>query len=166
MTQLSTALATLPQPMAILRSIRDEHGSVADFRWTFVNDAAAAAIPSTPGLVGTRLLELVPDLPRGLFDAYVRVVETGEPVTIEQIGYDATWGRDPTDREAVVSVRATKVDDGLALSWTVVDEPDAPGPGETPAESASDEPAVTEALQSRPSLPASRSAASARPTRR
>lgn len=95
-TQLSTALSNIPQPVVILRSVRDDAGAIVDFRWTFLNEAADAAIPTAEDLIGTRLLDLVPDHPRDLFDAYVQVVETGEAVSVDNVVFD-TWVGEPVD---------------------------------------------------------------------
>lgn len=121
-TQLATALSTIPQPVALLRSVRNESGTIVDFRWTYLNEAAASAIPAGSDLVGTTLLAAYPGHPRDLLAAYAAVVETGAPYAADDVRYDFTWEANRDDPERIVAVRATKVDDGLAICWTDVTE--------------------------------------------
>ena len=67
------------------RAIRDDEGTIVDFLITSANQKAAEIVQSTvEGLVGKRELELHPELrSSGLFDAYVKTVETGDPQLVE-----------------------------------------------------------------------------------
>ena len=67
------------------RAIRNEAGTIVDFLVTSANQKAAEIVQLTiEELVGKRDLELHPELrSTGLFDAYVRTVETGEPQLVE-----------------------------------------------------------------------------------
>lgn len=96
----------------VFEAVRDEAGAVADFRWTFVNPAGAAIIGRTIAeLTGARLLELLPgNRTSGLFDAYVRVVETGAPLTRE-----VTYRHDDLDIHFRLS--AARSGDGFAVSF-------------------------------------------------
>jgi signal transduction histidine kinase len=71
---------------SILEPVRDDTGRIVDFRWTYVNTAAARALGRPAGeLVGRRIAEALPkawDAP-GLFDNYVNAVERGEPCEFE-----------------------------------------------------------------------------------
>jgi PAS domain S-box-containing protein len=64
-------------------SVRDAGARIADFRWLYMN-GAAARIVGRADLVGKRLLEEMPgNRDAGLFDAYAGVVESGEPLQRE-----------------------------------------------------------------------------------
>ena len=67
------------------RAIRDAGGHIVDFMIMSANRQAAEIVNSTvEALVGQRELELHPELrSSGLFDAYVKTVETGEPQYVE-----------------------------------------------------------------------------------
>jgi PAS domain S-box-containing protein len=69
----------------LLESVRDEGGAIVDFRWLYANGSAERIVgrPQT-WFPGRRLLEEMPgNRAEGLFDAYVQVVETGEPWSTE-----------------------------------------------------------------------------------
>lgn len=101
----------------ILESMRDEAGRIADFRWTYANAAAGRIIGRPHGwFAGRCLLQEMPgNREDGLFDAYVCVVETGEP-----------WTREFTYRheglDLFMRAVATKVDDGFAVSFADLSE--------------------------------------------
>ncbi|GAB3644231.1 hypothetical protein GCM10027423_48680 [Spirosoma arcticum] len=67
------------------RAVRDAEGTIVDFRIISANQQAALIVHSTvEQLIGRSDLELHPELrSSGLFDAYVKTVETGEPQTFE-----------------------------------------------------------------------------------
>lgn len=69
-----------PDGYMIFESVRDEQGAIIDFRWRYLNPASEQMVGRTQAdLLGKRLLEEMPgNRAEGLFDAYVRVVETGE----------------------------------------------------------------------------------------
>ncbi len=66
-------------------AVRDSQGKIVDFKWLLVNPAAEKMVGRASGdLIGKHLLEEMPgNREEGLFDLYVRVVETGEPVERE-----------------------------------------------------------------------------------
>ena len=67
------------------RAIRDADGTIVDFLITSANRQAAEIVDSTvDALVGQKDLELHPELrSSGLFDAYVKTVQTGQPTVVE-----------------------------------------------------------------------------------
>ncbi|BAU47964.1 histidine kinase [Sulfurifustis variabilis] len=102
----------------ILKAVRDRENRICDFQWTYVNPAAARMLCSTvEALTGKRLLDELPGnrSRSGLFERYVRVVETGEPHDIE-LYYDAEgirgWFRN----------MAVKLGDGVAISFSDITE--------------------------------------------
>lgn len=115
-----SALDTLLDGFVMLESVRDGDGTVVDFELTFANETMERYATWDPGrAVGRRLSEVLPGFwPAGLFDAYVRVVETGEPLIV-----DGAWFEDLTGRDAqryALDLRGSRLGDGLALSWREV----------------------------------------------
>ena len=70
-----------PDGMMIFRALRDANGAVYDFEWLYCNPSASNIVGRrAEELLGKRLLlEMPGNKEAGLFDIYVRVVETGEP---------------------------------------------------------------------------------------
>lgn len=70
---------TTPDVFMLLESMRNQAGNIVDFRWLYINPAGERMFERTNEyLVGKRLLEEIPgNRKNGMFDAYVRVVETG-----------------------------------------------------------------------------------------
>ena len=102
----------------ILESLRDETGTIVDFKWTYVNPTAARLLQkSQEELVGQHLLEVLPGNKANseLFERYIKVVETGEPHDIE-LRYESEgivgWFRN----------MAVKLDDGVAISFSDVSD--------------------------------------------
>ncbi len=97
------------------RSVREAGGAIADFAWTVVNARAETMVSrSADFLVGRKLLEEMPgNREEGLFDRYVRVVETGEPMEHEHY-YDhegiRTW----------FHTVAVKLNDGFVVTFADV----------------------------------------------
>jgi len=97
--------------------IRDEEGELTDFRFLLVNPAAERLLgqPSA-GLVGRGLLEACPDIVLdGLFEAFVRIVETGETLDFEYSGVRSSimrWYR----------LAGVKFGDGLVVSYSDITE--------------------------------------------
>ncbi len=96
----------------IMRSIRDNEGTIVDFVWEYVNPAAATILHhSTDELIGQQLLQVLPqNKESGLFDRYVHVVETGVPQELEL--YYAGEGITGWFRSMTV-----KLGDGVAISF-------------------------------------------------
>ncbi|HEY5275243.1 MAG TPA: PAS domain S-box protein, partial [Coriobacteriia bacterium] len=115
--RLRTALDTMLDGVTIQTAIRDEQGLIVDFAVDYAN-SAIGVISGTAGSLqaGRTLLELLPaHRANGLFDAYVRVVETGIPFASDEFQYvdpDAAGG--PLDQ--VLDLRAAKLGDGYVLS--------------------------------------------------
>ena len=110
------AAASMFDPFAIMVAVRNETGTVIDFEYRFAN-ASAAGYLDPAEVAGRRLLELFPfhrDV--GLFDAYVRLVETGEPLT-----RDSLWATLPGENQPrAFDTRATRVGDGITYTWREV----------------------------------------------
>ncbi len=83
------ALDSLLDHVAIASAIRDEDGALVDFRIEFMNAASVDGAGRTADeLVGHSVSELYPGWrDSGMFDLFAGVVDTGEPVWLERLGY-------------------------------------------------------------------------------
>ena len=98
-------------------SVRDSEGKIIDFKWLLLNKAAEKMVGrSREELLGRYLLEEMPgNREFGLFDLYVRVVETGEPLENE-FYYDREGVR------AWLHNVAVKLEDGFAVTFRDISE--------------------------------------------
>ena len=114
--RLRAALDSMLDPHVLLTAVRDEHGRIVDFEYADANRAACAYNGLAYGeLVGKRLLELLPGHDTsGLLELYARVVETGEPLVLD----DAWYGQELLGGSArYYDVRAVRLGDGLSYTW-------------------------------------------------
>lgn len=115
--RLALALDSMRDAVAVASAVRDGDGDVIDFRIHLVNPAAAdRAGHRADELIGHRAMEVWPALPPEVFDAAVKVVDTGGTITVlaesdtERSGwYDATGTR--IDKDTILVVWRV---DGLA----------------------------------------------------
>jgi PAS domain S-box-containing protein len=116
-SRFRAALDASIDPCGIYSAVRDERGRIVDFRIEYVNEAMAAfGGVSVRGHAGHTLLELFPaHRDTGLFDAYVHVVETGEPLEREFVAYeDPHAGGGPI--AVAFDLRAARLGDGYVVS--------------------------------------------------
>src|SRR3954463_5183389 len=78
-------LESLDEAFFRMTAVRDATGRIVDFRYQYCNRAGLAVLGrDREGVFGRSLLEMFPShLTDGLFDAYVEVVETGNPLRYE-----------------------------------------------------------------------------------
>ncbi|AKG20413.1 PAS domain-containing protein [Calothrix sp. 336/3] len=112
-----TSVENMLDCFGIFSALRDDLGRIMDFRVDYLNAAACEnnQMPKTMQ-IGRGLCEILPaHRESGLFDAYCRVVETGEPLIKDSLIYDDTSG----DRRLIQAfdIRATKLNDGFVASW-------------------------------------------------
>src|SRR3954471_20595121 len=83
--QLRESLDAIDEAFFVMGAVRDAAGQIVDFEYEYCNRAALALLRrAREEVVGCRLLELFPShRATGLFDAYRRVTETGEPLRYE-----------------------------------------------------------------------------------
>ncbi|GGZ03895.1 PP2C family protein-serine/threonine phosphatase [Streptomyces poonensis] len=119
---LAAVLDVIPIPAALLFPVRDARGRVVAFNIDRCNGHATDLLGRTPGqITGGRLLEALPGLAHaGIFDAYVKVLETGRPLHRDPFSCEEPFRgvRYP----AVLSVRAQRIGGGLLVSWQFHDE--------------------------------------------
>ncbi len=114
---LNRILRNTQEGTILLKSILDEKGRVTDFEYLLINTAALNILnKKEEEVVGHRMLELFPGVkPAGLFQQYVKVVETGENIQ-EETFYDFdglnVWFR----------IKVSKVQDGLLINFTDISD--------------------------------------------
>lgn len=103
----SRALDLLPVSASIVSAIRDDAGTVTDFRIEYSNQAASASSPDRTEAYGQALFDIIPAFRDvGLFDRYVEVLEGGSPYTEEGVRLRGTYGDLEYDvRVDVVAIR-------------------------------------------------------------
>ena len=105
--------------VAIHTAIRDDTGRIVDFKVEYANDAISRMTGlRQEDLIGHRILELFPGRRKnGVFDAYVSVVETGEPLVRDSMpGQDGSDRADPDGFGRDFDISVTKLGDGYAIS--------------------------------------------------
>ncbi|GAA4396187.1 hypothetical protein GCM10023187_03990 [Nibrella viscosa] len=115
---LRSVLDSSPNLIIGFDAVRDSAGNIADFRYIVQNEQARRSVPRTEDeVIGHTMLDYFPSVKHnGLFDMYVRVVETGQPEKLEL--YHDTDGL-----TGWFEVSAVKRDDGIVL--TLLDKTEA-----------------------------------------
>ena len=117
-TRLDMAAGSLVEPFAMLRPVREE-GEIVDFLYECANDAATGTSANAPEeLVGTRMHAQLSSV--SLFDAYVRVMETGKPLELDDFVPPGQVRGDP--EQPRFDVRALRAGELLLLRWQDVTE--------------------------------------------
>jgi PAS domain-containing protein len=111
---LWAAVTNVIGPFEVYSTIRNDEGEIADFRVEYLNDEAC----SLSGLsrdqeLGRPLKERFPNLHRGIFQAQVKVVETGEPAHLKNLVFRSDGER--SHIELAVDIHLAKLGDGLAV---------------------------------------------------
>jgi len=118
---LRATLDSLLDPHVRYDTVRDETGQIVDFRYADANPAACAYLGlDHDHLVGRRMLELFPGVvDAGLLARYRRVIETGEPLVLDDMASPLDLG---SQQERRLDIRSTRVGDGLSQTWRDVTE--------------------------------------------
>jgi len=100
----------------IYSAIRDVSQQIQDFRIEYLNTAACDQLGQDPwNVIGQRLCEQFPMYrAMGLFDAYVHVVETGQPLVRESLLYE---DNQDDALSMALDVRAAKLGDSVVVTW-------------------------------------------------
>jgi serine phosphatase RsbU (regulator of sigma subunit) len=104
--------------------VRDIEGRVIDFLYVSLNESARDTFGrGARELVGCRVLRVDPGVALiGLFDDYVKVLETGEPYARGPFVYSTA--QNGIARSARISVRCVRVPSGICVTWSFHDEED------------------------------------------
>ena len=116
-TRFQTVVEALIDPLFIMTSIRGDGGDIVDFRYDDANGAACRMLRLPPDqVIGGHLLEILPaHRSLGLFDAYRKVVETGDPMIREALLYQGTVkGVAPVT--VGLDMQAVRLGDGLVAT--------------------------------------------------
>ena len=113
--RLATTLDSLLDPYLTLHPLRNGVGGVVDFLILDVNAAACADLGlQREQLSDARLLERLPaHAEAGLLERYVHVVETGEPLALN----DFSLRHAPGEQPHILDIRVVRVGDGLSCTW-------------------------------------------------
>ena len=120
---LRATVDSLLDPAVRFEAVRDENGEIVDFVYVDANAAACAYDRMTyEELVGSRLLTLLPGhVGTGLLEMYAHVVQTGEPLILDDYVYPGELlGGDERHHD----IRAARVGDGLVYTWRDVTDRD------------------------------------------
>ena len=114
--RLRTILDYQPDPHVFAKAIRDEAGRVVDFRVTHANDAAGAFTgASTDVLVGSRASDILPwKAGSELLDRFVDVIETGEPLQLDDFCHRLDLR---AEQQRYFDIRAVRIGDSLFYTW-------------------------------------------------
>jgi sigma-B regulation protein RsbU (phosphoserine phosphatase) len=117
---LRASADALLDPHVLLEAQRDSHGQVVDFIYREVNQATCNYLGlSREDLLGRGLVEIMPGAKGALLDGYIRCLETGEPVILDDLSYDNEILAD-TRRYDLRATRATP--SSITLTWRDVTE--------------------------------------------
>ena len=102
-------------PRVVLRPVRSR-GSIVDFEYLRANPRALAYFGmSADGLIGRRLTSLFPSAAaREVVAMYAEVVETGEPLVVDDYVYPNELFE---GQQRFYDVRGARLGDGLSLTW-------------------------------------------------
>ena len=112
---LRATVDSLLDPHLLLEAVRDETEQIVDFVIVDANPVACTYNGiERQDMVGSRLLDGYPHyLPTGLFARFAQVVETGEPLVLDDLRYT----HDTMQAERLYDVRGARVADGLSLTF-------------------------------------------------
>ncbi len=117
--RFEACLDAMMDGVLINRAIRDEAGRIVDFRIVYSNEAASriSGVPHEE-LIDHRILDLFPGRrENGQFEAYVRVVETGEPLVRNSVkDHDVSDRSDPAGFGRDFEVSVSRLGDGYVAT--------------------------------------------------
>jgi|GEM_PF-1221203 len=116
----SITLNSMLDPHVIADPVLDQAGKIIDFIYVEANQAACVHNKiSREQLIGARLLDLLPDhAASGLFKMYVNVIETGNPLALD----DYVHHHEAHGQSLHLDIRAVKVGESLSCTWRDVTE--------------------------------------------
>jgi PAS domain S-box-containing protein len=121
--QFRTSIENLLDGFAILSAVRDDSNQIVDFRYEYINEVGCRLNQLTREQhIRRTLLELFPaHIGSGIFEQYVRVVETGEPLVNDSVFYEDVYGKQQR-LGRFYDYQAVKLGDGVIVTWRDVTE--------------------------------------------
>ena len=110
-------LDTLIDAHVMLKAVRDESGTIVDFVYVEANQSACHYNGlARDQMVGKRLTEILPGQGGSILEAYRQVIETGEPLILDDYTYvqELPMMRGQTRQ---YDIRVSRVDDTLSYTW-------------------------------------------------
>jgi diguanylate cyclase (GGDEF)-like protein/PAS domain S-box-containing protein len=124
--RLAAVLETLFDPHLTLDAVSDSTGQITDFVFAQANAAACEYLKAPEAeLIGMRLLEVFPGHANSdLFNLYVRVIETGEPLILDEFAFTESGGSVHANPSEVLylDLRASRVGNSLNFTFRDVTE--------------------------------------------
>lgn len=113
--QRLAVVESMLDPHVLLRAVRDDSGRAVDFVYTDANDAACTYNRTTrQELLGSTVMELLPaHATTGLLEMYANVVDTGEPLILDDFVYPHEILAEPRHFD----IRGVKVGDSISFTW-------------------------------------------------
>ena len=117
--RVRASIENMPDAFSIYSAVRDETGTITDFRIDYVNAAACRIWGMKAGdLAEGDLLEILPCYRgNGLFAEYCNVVETGLPLIMGSWADYREKSMNNAGEIRVYNIRAVKLEDGLVVAW-------------------------------------------------
>jgi PAS domain S-box-containing protein len=118
-----TSVDNLPEGYAILSAVREpdsnkEFKKILDFRYEYINDTGCQLLQiPREKIVGHSLLSIQPEAKESsIFQAFVELIETGQPLIQENLRYKEDLTNDSRLFQ-VFDTRAVKLGDGFVMTW-------------------------------------------------
>lgn len=115
--KFKSSIDSLIDAFGMYSAIRDENNRIVDFKIDYVNPKACELNKmSLNEQIGKGLCEILPShKTSGLFDEYVRMVETGNTIEKESVTYEDTYNKETIKR--VFEIKASTFGDGFIATW-------------------------------------------------
>jgi PAS domain S-box-containing protein len=116
-----SSVESLAEAFVMYSAVR-EHGKIVDLRYEYVNNEACNFHKLTrEEMVGHTILQIIPAVKEtGLFDQYVQVIETGQPLKGRRFVPHKEGGR--SNAQGVFDYRVSKFGDGMIITANDVTE--------------------------------------------
>jgi len=116
-SRMEHAMGSLTEPFAIVAAVRNAEQQVIDYRIDYINKHGIEAIrlnnPAMHDPEGRLMSEISREFKlRGVFDAYVNVMESGEPYN-QEVCVQA----EDSGKPRWIELHASKFDDGVIVQW-------------------------------------------------
>ena len=115
-TRRRAILETLLDPHALVEAVRAADGRIIDFVFTDASKSVGAfRSQGFDGLIGARLSDVLHTPAEGpLFDRLIEIIDTGEPLALDNFPIDGFVDLGST---RYIDARAVRVGDGVSITW-------------------------------------------------